>query len=112
MIFNDAFSGVSPIMKLATIEAATAIKEHLNENGIYMYNAIGVVLGEGSEFIKALLATNKRVFRHVYVMFTNPEDREGTTKGNYMIIASDQELDPPDRIRCNISRFDKFLRDL
>ena len=111
VIFNDAFSGASPVMKLATMEAATSIHEHLSENGIYMSNAIGIVYGEGSDFLKSLMATTQKVFRHVYVMYTNPEDRSGTTKGNYMMMASDVELEPTDRLKYNVSRFDSVLRD-
>ena len=111
VIFNDAFSGSSPVMKLATLEAAKAIHEHLNENGIYMSNAIGILYGEGSAFLKSLIATTHKVFRHVYVLYTNPEDRDGTTRGNYMMMASDQALEPSDRLKCHVSRFDTIFRD-
>jgi len=111
VIFNDAFSGSSPVMKLATMEAAELIKAHLNEDGIYMSNAIGIVFGEGSDFLKSMIATTQKVFRNVYVMFTNPEDRDGTTRGNYMVMATDQDIEPADRLNCHVSRFDKILRD-
>ena len=111
VIFNDAFSGSVPVLKLATMEAMTLYREHLNEGGIYMANVIGRVFGEGSEFIKAVIATANKVFRHVYVMYTNPNEKDGMNKDNYMIMASDRELDPDDRLTYHVSRFDKILRD-
>ena len=111
VIFNDAFSGSSPVMKLATLEAVTLMKEHLVPNGIYMSNAIGIVYGDGSDFLKSVLATMQQVFRHVYVMYTNQEDRNGTTKGNYMVMATDQTVEPSDRLKYHVSRFDRVLRD-
>ncbi len=111
VIFNDAFSGASPVTKLATMEAATSIREHLCENGIYMSNIIGCVYGAGSEFIKSMVATTKKVFRHVYVLYTTPEDRDGMNRGNYMVMATDFEIEPNDRLKYHVSRFDKILRD-
>ena len=111
VIFNDAFSGTSPVLKLATLEAVTAIREHLTENGIYMANVIGILYGEGSELLKSVIATTKKVFRNVYILYTNPEDRKGMTRGNYMLMASDQELEPSDRLKIAVSRFDWILRD-
>ena len=111
VIFNDAFSGASPVMKLATLEATAKIKEHLTEGGIYMSNVIGTVYGEGSDFLKSLLATAQKVFLHVHVLYTNPEDRDGMTKGNYMLMATDLDIAPEGKIRYHVSRFDTVLRD-
>ena len=111
VIFNDAFSGKTPVMKLATLEAVTLYREHLNQDGIYMANVIGKVFGEGSEFVKSAVATVQKVFRHVYILYTNPHEKDGMNRDNYIIMASDRELEPDDRLHYHVSRFDKVLRD-
>ncbi len=112
VIFNDAFSGSCPVMKLATLEAVSLIHEHLADKGIYMSNAIGIVNGDGSEFLRSLIATVHKVFRHVYVLYTDPEDRKGTTRGNYMIMACDRDIEPSGRVIFHDSRFDTILHDV
>ena len=111
MIFNDAFSGKTPVKKLATLEAVRAYRDHLSEGGIYMANVIGRVFGEGSEFVKSAVATVSRVFRHVHVLYTNPFEKDGMNRDNYMIMATDREILPNDRMHYHISRFDRVLTD-
>ena len=111
VIFNDAFSGKTPVKKLATLEAVMAYRDHLNEGGIYMANVIGRVFGEGSEFVKSAVATVSRVFRHVHVLYTNPFEKDGMNRDNYMIMATDREILPNDRMHYHISRFDRVLTD-
>ena len=111
VIFNDAFSGKTPVKKLATLEAVMAYRDHLNEGGIYMANVIGRVFGEGSEFVKSAVATVSRVFRHVHVLYTNPYEKDGMNRDNYMIMATDREILPNDRMHYHISRFDRVLTD-
>ena len=111
VIFNDAFSGKTPVKKLATLEAVMAYRDHLNEGGIYMANVIGRVFGEGSEFVKSAVATVSRVFRHVHVLYTNPYEKDGINRDNYMIMATDRDILPNDRMHYHISRFDRVLTD-
>ena len=110
-VFNDAFSGSVPVPKLATLEAAASIKSHLIDGGIYMSNIIGSTIGRESEFLKAMIATTKKVFRYVHVLYTKPEDRNGLYTSNYMIMATDRQVEPEDRIRYHVSRFDPILTD-
>ena len=112
VIFNDAFSGRIPVLKLTTLEALSLYRQHLHEDGIYMSNVIGRVYGEGSEFIKAVAATAGKVFRHVYILYTNPYEKDGMNTDNYMIMATDREIEPDDRLHHHVSRFDRILRDL
>ena len=58
-----------------------------------------------------MLATAQKVFLHVHVLYTNPEDRDGMTKGNYMLMATDLDIAPEGKIRYHVSRFDTVLRD-
>ena len=111
VVFNDAFTGSSPVPELATLEAATAIREHLIDGGIYMSNIIGSTIGKDSEFLKAMVVTTKQVFRYVHVLYTDPEDRSGLYRGNYMVLATDREVDPTGKIRYHSSRYDTILTD-
>lgn len=110
-IFNDAFSGSVPVPELATLEAAAAIKAHLADRGIYMSNIIGSTIGKESEFLRAMVATTRKVFRYVHVLYTKPEDRNGLYQSNYMIMATDREIEPEDKIRYHVSRYDPILTD-
>jgi spermidine synthase len=110
-VFNDAFSGPDPVRKLATLEAVSAIREHLTENGIYMSNIIGCTVGREAEFTKTMIATAKRVFRYVYVLYTRQEDRNGLNWGNYVVMATDQKIEPSERLHYHVSRFDPILTD-
>mgnify|MGYP002856194725 CR=1 FL=1 len=111
VVFNDAFTGAIPVAKLATLEAAAAIRDHLAEGGIYMSNIIGSSIGQDAAFMKSMIATTKKVFRFVHVLYTNPEDRNGLYRGNYMIMATDQKIEPADKIRYHVSRYDPILTD-
>ena len=110
-VFNDAFTGFSPVLELATLEAVSAIREHLIDGGIYMSNIIGSTIGKDSEFLKSMIATTKHIFRYVHILYTNPEDRSGLYRGNYMVLATDREIEPTDKIRYHGSRFDTILTD-
>ena len=110
-VFNDAFSGPDPVRKLATLEAVSAIRDHLTENGIYMSNIIGCTVGREAEFTKSMIATAKRVFRYVYVLYTRQEDRNGLNWGNYVVMATDQKIEPAERLHYHVSRFDPILTD-
>lgn len=52
-----------------------------------------------------------RVFRHVHVLYTNPCEKDGLNRDNYMIMATDREIEPVDRMHYHISRFDRVLTD-
>ena len=110
-VFNDAFSGSAPVVELATLEAVTAIREHLNDKGIYMSNIIGSTVGKDADFMRSMIATVKRVFRYVHVLYTDQVDRSGLYRSNYMIMAADQETEPADRMNYHVSRYDPILRD-
>ena len=52
-----------------------------------------------------------RLFRHVHVLYTNPCEKDGMNRDNYMIMATDREIEPDDRVHYHISRFDRVLTD-
>lgn len=110
-VFNDAFSGALPVIKMATLEAVTDIKKHLTDEGIYMSNVLGRVFGPGSEFLKSVVATSRSVFRYVYILQCTPEGKRGDEKTNYMLLATDRNVEITDRIPYHLSRFDAILTD-
>lgn len=110
-IFNDAFSGAIPVVRMATKEAVKDMKKHLNNGGIYMSNVLGRVFGPGSEFLKSMIATTKSVFRYVHILQCTPEGKRGDEKTNYMLLATDRDVELSDRIPYHMSRFDEILTD-
>ena len=108
-ILNDAFSGETPAKTLTTIEAVTRIKESLNNNGLYLTNVIGAEEGENSKFIKAEINTIKQVFKNVYVIPVNAID--SLSKANYMVIATDQDLNYKNTIELEIDSNEIVLTD-
>lgn len=91
IVFNDAFSGRTPIRTLTTLEAIQQIKSILKEDGLYVINAIGTFDHERSEFIKAEMNTLAQEFNYVYLQ--RCKDLEEDELTNFMIVASDMPLE-------------------
>ena len=108
-ILNDAFSGETPAKTLTTVEAAKLVKKSLNDNGIYLSNVIGAKEGINSRFIKAEVNTLRQVFKNVYTIPVNAID--DTTKANYMVIATDQDLEFKDAINLEMEDDEIVLTD-
>lgn len=93
-ILNDAFSGVTPVESLTTLESVQQISDMLNPGGVYLTNVIGSRSGAGSGFLLAEVKTISQVFDFVYVV---PCTEEGETFSdesveNYMVVASNSQL--------------------
>ena len=91
LIFNDAFSGGTPVPTLASIEGCQRIKQNLNDGGIYACNIIGSLTGENSRFARAEINTISHVFRNIAVVDVSP-DREVSEIRNFVVFASDGDL--------------------
>ena len=91
LIFNDAFSGGTPVPTLASIEGCQRIKQNLNDGGIYACNIIGSLTGENSRFARAEINTISHVFRNIAVVDVSP-DREASEIRNFVVFASDGDL--------------------
>jgi predicted membrane-bound spermidine synthase len=73
LIFVDAFSSQLSIpYHLTSIEAATALRNSLQDKGIAAVNIISAIDGPASSFLKAEYNTYKRVFPRVEVIRANP----------------------------------------
>lgn len=93
-ILNDAFSGVTPVESLTTLESVQQISDMLNPGGVYLTNVIGSRTGAGSGFLLAEVKTISQVFDFVYVV---PCTEDGETFSddsveNYMVVASNSPL--------------------
>ncbi len=96
-IFNDCFVGRSPVMSLASVEGAQAIKRCLEPGGVYMSNVISALEGEKSRFLSSVVRTLGEVFEHVYVIPGNAvadNMRVGAGEGeaprdNNVVVATD-----------------------
>ena len=89
-ILNDAFSGKTPAEGLTTLEAIQAIKNSLNENGVYLTNIIASLEGDYSKFLRAEVNTLKQVFEYVYIVPCNYDD-DLEQHQNLMVIATDDD---------------------
>ena len=88
VIFNDAYYGVHYSIDLASVEAVKLMKEHLNEDGIYVANLPGYLDLDKSELLLNELKTLKEVFR--YVLLIETYDMVGENEEiNYVAFASD-----------------------
>jgi len=90
-ILNDAFSGTTPPKTLTTLEAVQKIKDSLVPGGMYLSNIVSSIEGENSKFIKAEVHTLKQVFTNVSILPCS--DAKSTEISNYMVVATDQNLE-------------------
>lgn len=109
-IFNDAFSGETPVGVLATVEAVRSIRNHLNPGGVYMSNILGVLNGKEHRFLRSELETMKQVFKYVYVI-PCAEGGNSALYTNYMAIASDTALDVSNQLLYHAEDGDIILTD-
>lgn len=107
-IFNDCFAGTKPVMQLATVEAAHAVKRCLAPGGVYLSNVISPLEGEGV-FLHDIANTLKTTFAHVYVV---PCGRFAETENdNEMVIATDGAYRFEGALELRVYPDGKILRD-
>ncbi len=90
LVIGDAFGGLAVPWHLTTVEFYTAVAERMSADGIYVMNLIDYPpLG----FARAEAATLRAVFSSVVVV-APPDYLAGTAGGNFVLVASEAELDP------------------
>lgn len=88
VVFGDAFKARYEIpYVLTTLESMQSVNEVLDEDGVYLINVIGAVLGENGELARAMITTLREVFPQVEVFLT--EDDPYAVQ-NVMLVASKQ----------------------
>ena len=88
-VVGDAFGGPSVPWHLTTEEFLGDVKERLRPGGVYVMNVID---HPPARFVRAELATLDAVFGHIAVVAT-PELLDGSTGGNFVLVASDSPID-------------------
>lgn len=78
IILNDTFLGRIPAASLCTVEAARAIKNRLNDGGIYSANMVS----HNQKFVRCEIKTIENVFAYVWVKHSGD---------NWVIYASDTD---------------------
>ncbi len=87
-IINDTFSGKSPVLCLASIEAMQLVKQRLVPGGVYATNVVSEQEGFDISFLRKVVTTLQEVFSYVYLIPC--EDADFGLEDNYLVLASDR----------------------
>lgn len=87
-VLMDAFGSLFSVpFQLTTVEAARQIDRVLKNDGVIIFNAGGALEGDASRFIRAEIATYKKIFPQVFIFKVAPEKPDSETQ-NLIIVAS------------------------
>jgi spermidine synthase len=110
LIFGDAYNGLRSVpAHLLTLEFFQALKNRLNEPGIFMMNLVSAVKGPNSALFASVVKTLHQVFPEVYVFALNPQ--ELTHVHGIIIVAATFDL-KPDAILAGLPPDQQSLRKL
>ena len=102
LVVGDAFGGLVVPWHLTTVEFTEQLAARLRPGGTYLLNAID---HPPNRFLRAETATLMEVFEHVLVLA--PQQRiDGSTGGNFVLVASDSPIDVDAILANNRSRDD------
>lgn len=94
-VMLDAFAALFSIpFQLTTIETAAHVRRTLKPGGVVIFNLGGAARGPGSGFLKAEVATYRRVFPQVFVFQVDPRKPPERFQ-NYILAAVDSERTIP-----------------
>jgi spermidine synthase len=106
VIFMDAFGTLFSVpYQLTTVEAATAMKNALVQDGVLIANLGAALEGLGDQFLRAELATWRSVFADVKVFKVKPERADNELQ-NLVIVAFKQRPITPSG---DAARFNELL---
>lgn len=108
-IVNDCFVGAEPVGSLATLEAAQAIRRRLVPGGIYLTNVVSRDSCGDLTFLRDQAATLSRVFLHVHIVPC--EDERFGGEDNFLVIATDSDVDVPAAVPYDGEFLGGVLRD-
>lgn len=111
VVFGDAFKARYEIpYVLTTLESMQSVYEVLDEDGLYMINVIGALLGDNGELSRAIITTLQEVFPQVEVFLTEADPYEVQ---NLMVVASKKVVelksDSEDEFLSNLLDEYRFL---
>ena len=108
-IINDCFSGREPVRSLATLEAAQAVRRRLVPGGVYLANVVSRASGADLSFLRDVAATLSLAFAHVHIIPC--ADGEFGGEDNYLVVATDSDVEFPDAIPFDDDFLGVTLRD-
>ncbi len=99
LIFGDAYNGLRSVPShLLTREFFQAVRDRLNDRGIFMMNLINAVQGKDAALFASVIKTVSRVFPKTLVFATLPEKL--TRIQSIIIMAADFDLHPPSNLEA------------
>lgn len=91
-IFMDAYKSMLTVpFQLTTVEAVQHLRNILSDEGAVFANIISSLNEDNNQFLRAEVATYRKVFPHVYlfaVQYPNPTELEKEYFQNIMLVAS------------------------
>jgi spermidine synthase len=106
-VLLDAFTSLFSVpFHLTTIETVGRIDRVLREDGVVIFNIAGAVKGDAGRFLRAELATYRKVFRQVMVFKVAPE-KPDTEFQNFIIVA--RQTDKPVRLESADAEISRLL---
>lgn len=91
-IFVDVYtSAASPPFWVMSEEALSQMKELITPEGLVITNVIGVLEGEGSRLLKALLKTQQNIFPEIHLFAVESCSLESKPQ-NFIILAANKKL--------------------
>ena len=108
-IINDCFSGREPVRSLATLEAAQAVRRRLVPGGVYLANVVSRASGADLTFLRDVAATLSLAFARVHIIPS--ADGEFGGEDNYLVVATDSDVEFPDAIPFDDDFLGVVLRD-
>ena len=92
----DAFVGAEPVSSLATVGALRAARRALVPGGVLLANVVSREGGSDVEFLRSFVATARLAFANVVVAPASDEER--SAEDNYLVVASNGDVELADAI--------------
>ena len=96
-IFNDTYLGTSVVSSIVSMKYLKETKRHMNENAVYVANLPGKKNIKKSYLLMDTIHNLQKLFRNVYLISARG-DMASDILMNYIVVASDDNLDIEDTI--------------
>ena len=87
IIINDCFLALTPEFSLLVHDGAELMRDHLNENGVYLANVVSAISGPDAATLYVTAEALRACFSHVWVYSCGLSDP--FTSDNNIVIATD-----------------------
>lgn len=96
-IFNDTYLGTSVVSSIVSMKYLKETKRHMNENAVYVANLPGKKNIKKSYLLMDTIHNLQKLFKNVYLISARG-DMASDILMNYIVVASDDNLDIEDTI--------------